>query len=113
MLRPTSPRRTMASFHSIKGVIFDMDGTMTIPVLDFHEMRRRAGITEGQDILVALETMEPERRAEAVRVIEEMELDAGRRIALQPGLLELFDFLDLHAKLPRYAKPLDPCFNRG
>ena len=35
----------------INGVIFDMDGTLTQPILNFSEMRQRIGIASSQDVL--------------------------------------------------------------
>ena len=34
----------------MRGVIFDMDGTLTEPVLDFVKMRKRVGLALGRDI---------------------------------------------------------------
>ena len=45
-------RSSNHGYTSIKGVIFDMDGTMTVPILDFKEMRRRVGIPNTADILM-------------------------------------------------------------
>ena len=42
----------------IKGVLFDMDGTLTKPNLDFGEMYRRVGVDRKDDILVAIAAME-------------------------------------------------------
>jgi hypothetical protein len=30
----------------LRGVVFDMDGTLTVPVIDFALMRRRVGVTQ-------------------------------------------------------------------
>ena len=74
-----------ASPVTLKGVIFDMDGTLTVPCLDFAEMRRRVGITCGGDILHVIDDWEEERRAEAYRIIKEMEADAKERLQIMPG----------------------------
>eukprot|EP00128_Syssomonas_multiformis_P004867 Colp12_sorted_trinity150504_noHs@8936 len=84
-----------------QGCIFDMDGTLTIPVLDFALMRKNAGIPQSMDILVALDQMPAEQKAHAKKVIEDMELEAARNVQLQPGLLDLLEVLDEHCKLPR------------
>ena len=44
-----------------QAVIFDMDGTLTVPCIDFGEMRRRLGVAEG-DILVTVRGWAPARQ---------------------------------------------------
>jgi len=41
--QPTPPKIPL------RGVVFDMDGTLTVPNLDFAEMYRRAGLVMGKD----------------------------------------------------------------
>lgn len=77
----------------IKGVIFDMDGTLTVPVLDFVAMHNRLNIPMTSDILLTVQAMAPEQREEAERIIVEMETEANERLKMQPGLLEVLNFL--------------------
>lgn len=77
----------------LRGVVFDMDGTLTVPCIDFVEMRRRVGATTG-DILHEIDQWEDDRRAEAYRVIGEIEADAKQRLQIMPGARELCSFLD-------------------
>jgi HAD superfamily hydrolase (TIGR01549 family) len=78
----------------VRGVIFDMDGTLTVPVIDFKKMRADIGIPDSEpDILKALMKMDEERRARAFRVIVEHEQDAAARSELSPGTRDLLDFL--------------------
>jgi hypothetical protein len=35
----------------LRGIVFDMDGTVTVPVINFKEMRARVGVPPGHDIL--------------------------------------------------------------
>ena len=37
----------------LRGVVFDLDGTLTVQNLDFAELYRRAGVPLGEDILSA------------------------------------------------------------
>ena len=83
---------------TLRGVIFDMDGTLTVPVIDFAEMRRRLGIPDG-DILAVLRSWPAERRAAAFAVIEEIEDRARAELRVQPGAPELLAFLDDHGIL--------------
>ena len=64
----------------IKGVIFDMDGTMTLPVLDFKEIRASLGLAPGTDILPTVQKYSPEERAKAMAIIEEYEEDGLRKL---------------------------------
>ena len=79
----------------IRGVIFDMDGTLTLPVLDFSEMKRRVGVPVDVDILRGVANQPPEQRKQSMRIIEEMEEEACRNLTLQPGVLELLHFLSM------------------
>ena len=49
----------------IRGVAFDMDGTLTVPVLDFQLMRQRVGVPQTADILDTINAWAPERRERA------------------------------------------------
>ncbi len=76
----------------VSGVIFDLDGTLTKPVIDFSAMRRRLGIPEG-DILAAVRSWPEERCREGMRVIEEIEEQALRDVEFQEGAREIAHFL--------------------
>jgi HAD superfamily hydrolase (TIGR01549 family) len=82
-----------------RGVIFDMDGTLTVPVIDFAAMRLRLGIPSG-DILHTLKSWPEDRRQWALIIIEEIEAEAVERMAFQAGCLDLLDFLETFG-LPR------------
>lgn len=85
----------------IRGVVFDMDGTLTIPVIDFMEMRRRAGIPPGQDILDAITSWtDNDRKERAYAEIAEIEEEALQNMKIMPGCLELCSFLDSN-QVPR------------
>eukprot|EP00195_Chlamydomonas_chlamydogama_P012668 CAMPEP_0202910922 /NCGR_PEP_ID=MMETSP1392-20130828/53463_1 /ASSEMBLY_ACC=CAM_ASM_000868 /TAXON_ID=225041 /ORGANISM="Chlamydomonas chlamydogama, Strain SAG 11-48b" /LENGTH=228 /DNA_ID=CAMNT_0049601211 /DNA_START=82 /DNA_END=768 /DNA_ORIENTATION=+ len=85
----------------IRGVVFDMDGTLTIPVIDFAEMRRRAGVPQGQDILDAINSWADQaQRDRAYRVIAEIEEEALQQMRVMPGALDLCHFLD-RSRVPR------------
>ncbi len=73
-------------------VIFDMDGTLTRPALDFDRIRAEIGITSGT-ILEALESMLPDERPRAIAIIEAHERIAARDSELQDGVREVLEFL--------------------
>lgn len=82
----------------IEGVIFDMDGTLTVPAYDFVKLRERLGLPHGVDILKAVEAMDSsESRAAAHKVIEEFEEEGLRGLQLQPHAVDLLRFVSQHS----------------
>jgi HAD superfamily hydrolase (TIGR01509 family) len=70
------------------GVIFDMDGTLVEPLLDFAAIRAELGVPHDQGILEALDARPgPERRADHARLLGR-ELAAAQRADLLPGAAE-------------------------
>lgn len=70
------------------GVIFDMDGTLTEPTLDFDAMRRELGAPEG-DLAHYVLSLPPAERARAWAVVEAHEERAILEQRLQPGAADL------------------------
>ncbi len=70
-----------------RAVIFDMDGTLTCPILDFDRIREEIGVTE--PILEAMRTMSPAERRRADAILERHEADAAERSELQPDATEV------------------------
>jgi HAD superfamily hydrolase (TIGR01509 family) len=89
----------MLPISDIRGVIFDMDGTLTVPVIDFALMRRRLAIPEG-DILEVIRSWPEARQKDAFAIIEEIEEDGRFRLELQPGAESLMRVLE-QRKIPR------------
>ena len=81
---------------TLRGIIFDMDGTLTKPNLDWGEMYRRCGVPLGQDILEAVKHMEESKASAAHAIIEEMEEEGRRTLQLTPGALEFGRWLNSH-----------------
>ena len=80
----------------LRGVVFDMDGTLTKPNLDFKEMYRRANVPLDEDILEAIAHMPPLERQRAQSVIEEMENEGRHTLELMPGAIDLARWLQMH-----------------
>jgi len=58
----------------IKGVLFDFDGTLTLPgALDFPAIKRELGCPLDQPILEYLDTLPPSRREELMEILGERE----------------------------------------
>ncbi len=70
-----------------------MDGTLTLPVIDFALMRARLGIPEG-DMLAAIRSWPPDKQAWAFAEVEALEEEASRQLKLQPGAEALMQALD-------------------
>ena len=58
----------------MKGVIMDMDGTLTLHgAIDFARMKRRVGIPRDMNVLSAISKMDAEAAARATAIVEEEE----------------------------------------
>ena len=73
-----------------QAIIFDMDGTITRPVLDFREIRKEIGLPEG-DIAKEIAKLPQADQDRAWKIIEGHERDAEERQELQTGAAELLD----------------------
>lgn len=80
----------------LRGVVFDMDGTLTVPVIDFAAMykavlgddeykRIKAENPSGIDILHHIESWTPEKQQEAYKIIADFEKQGLDRLQIMPG----------------------------
>jgi HAD superfamily hydrolase (TIGR01549 family) len=76
----------------IRGIIFDMDGTLTEPHIDFQALRRELGIMVG-DIVDHLRSVDDAERRRLEGILHRFEEDAAANATLQPGAAELLDAL--------------------
>lgn len=81
----------------LRGVVFDMDGTITKPNLDFKLMYERCGVSRENDLLAEIAKMPAEKAAVALEVIDEMEAEGRRTLQLEPGAIELCRWLRAHS----------------
>ena len=77
----------------IKLVIFDLDGTITCPHLDFRKIREDMGIAGDASILDYLDSLKGEDREKAHVILDGHEKDAACNSRLSPGIRELLSFL--------------------
>ena len=77
----------------INGIIFDMDGTLTIPVLKFTVLRERLGIPQKTDILTYAGNAPDDEKSKIFQIIEEFEEEGLTNLKLQPNLHQLLYFL--------------------
>ena len=78
-----SPAR--AATGRFDGVIFDMDGTLVQPLLDFAAIRAELRVPAGVGILEAIESMDPRAKALAHKTLLEHELAAAGGAQAMPG----------------------------
>lgn len=77
-----------------RAVLFDMDGTLTEPMLDFPRIKADMGISPDRPILEALAEMNAADRVKAEEVLHRHEEVAAAESKLNPGCRELLDWLD-------------------
>src|SRR5262245_4137499 len=75
----------------IRGLIFDLDGTLADSQLDFEAMRREMELPPNLPILEALDRLDPGHAAHCRAVLERHESAGAERAALLPGVAELFE----------------------
>ena len=89
-----------ARLQPVSGVVFDLDGTLTAPTIDFDAIRSEIGIEGDAPILETLAGLPADERRRAFRILEKHEERAAADSRLNPGAEELLDFLDREG-LPR------------
>lgn len=83
----------------IQSVIFDLDGTLTEPFLDFDLIRREIGLTpDDGGILEALDRMPHTQRQQAESVLLAHEQAAAEQSTLNDGAANLINTLRLRGK---------------
>lgn len=75
----------------IQGIIFDMDGTLTMPLLDFRPLRREFAVPTGADLIEALNRLPEPERSRGWAKVDELERYALEHNQLQPGVAEALE----------------------
>ena len=79
---------------AIRAVIFDLDGTITRPFIDFEAIRRDMGLSkDAGPILEAMELMPEDQRQRAWEVLRTHEDRAVEHSSLHPGAKQTIDTL--------------------
>lgn len=76
-----------------KAVIFDLDGTITRPYLDFAKIRREIGVPDDMMILDFLDALEGDALAQARAKVDAWEADGAEASTLNDGVPELLKLL--------------------
>lgn len=88
------------SREQLKGVVFDMDGTLCEPQnYMFGQMRDALGIDKGIDILDHIHALPEQEQKEAFSKIQDIESNAMTKQTPQAGLVTLMEYLDRRAIL--------------
>ena len=79
---------------NIEAVIFDLDGTLTEPLLDFGQIRAEMGISDDStDILGAIAEMSPDRQQKAHQILFNHEQYAAANSRLNDGAAAVLETL--------------------
>lgn len=70
-----------------EALVFDMDGTLTRPVIDFDGLRRDLGMAQG-DLVDEIEKLPPEQQRAAWAIVERHEARAMEELQPQEGCAE-------------------------
>ncbi|NKC20992.1 MULTISPECIES: HAD-IA family hydrolase [Pseudoalteromonas] len=85
----------------VKGIIFDLDGTLVTSELDFSLIRAQIGCPVGQDLLSFISALpSPYMREEAMNIVHQHELCDAQHCDVIPGVKECI------AQLSRMGIPL-------
>ena len=76
-----------------KGVIFDMDGTITVPYIDWKSLRAKIGAVADKTLMQYIESLPPDRSAWANNVLLDAEREAAANAEINAGVHELIDHL--------------------
>lgn len=76
----------------IKGILFDMDGTIVETEYDWSQIKQELG-TGGKPILSHLKTLDEPHRSIKWNILEKYEREATKKAVLKEGVPELLEFL--------------------
>lgn len=79
---------------TIRALLFDMDGTLTIPNIDWEELRARVGVAAGVGIMEHIYALSDEQARRADLIVREIEMASVRDAVANEGLAQLFVELD-------------------
>lgn len=82
------------SVHVWRALLFDLDGTLTRPRLDFARMRAEIGVPPGESILAHLDALSPAERAAAREILDRHEMESAELAEPNVGFDALMEWLD-------------------
>jgi HAD superfamily hydrolase (TIGR01509 family) len=72
----------------VRGVIFDLDGTLVDSALDFDAMRDEMGLPAGQPLLEAIEALPRQEAQRCQAILARHEWEGANRATLMPGVAD-------------------------
>ncbi len=78
----------------VRGVVFDLDGTLVRQALDFEAIRREIGLPAGTPLLEALDRLPPAEQDRAWAILDRHELAAAAEAEVLPGVPEFLAWVD-------------------
>jgi HAD superfamily hydrolase (TIGR01509 family) len=75
---------------NIKAILFDMDGTLTVPNIDWKKLRARVGVAQGLGIMEHIYALSDEQARRADLIVREIEMNSVRDAVANDGLAQLF-----------------------
>lgn len=99
-MRDTTPLKNMTSSGNAEAIlarkhwVFDLDGTLTLPVHDFSIIRNALGVPEGTDILGYLASLDDSKGQPLQNKLNDIETGLLERIEPAPGLIPLIETLN-------------------
>ena len=91
--RTSAEESGAARAESLRGVIFDLDGTLVSSSLDFARIRAEIDCPRGKDVLTHINEMQPEHRLIAERIVADHEARDAEQCARMPGVSERLNWL--------------------
>lgn len=83
----------MAALAHYRAWIFDLDGTLTLPIHDFDGIRAALGIPRGRMILEYIAEQHPKQQQRLIAQLDEIEVELARRARPAVGCSNLLDAL--------------------
>lgn len=80
-------------YFMIQGIVFDMDGTLTKPNMDFGALASEIGEAMDEPVLEYMEKVDEKERVRVGSILKRFEAQAARDAELNDGVRELLDFV--------------------
>jgi HAD superfamily hydrolase (TIGR01509 family) len=78
----------------VKAILFDMDGTLTVPNIDWQELRTRVGVPPGVGIMEHIYTLSAAQAQQADDIVRQIEMASVLQAEANSGMDQLFSHLE-------------------
>ena len=75
-----------------KGIIFDMDGTLTVPEINFNIIREKLGVPKGVDLLEYAKNLTIPQQKDYFKTIEHYEEESLNRLRFQKDVKDVLEY---------------------